>query len=48
MLLGWTSQGLDTIPLIFNYINDGKTYKSILYSSKLFYDISLVIIVLSI
>ena len=32
---------LDIIPLIFNYINDGKTYKSILYSSKLFYDIML-------
>src|SRR5258708_23141523 len=30
---------LDIIPLIFNHVNDGKTYKSILYSSKLFYDI---------
>src|SRR5258708_37119595 len=30
---------LDVLSLIFNYVNDGKTYKSILYSSKLFYDI---------
>src|SRR5258708_32582482 len=30
---------LDIIPNIFNYVTDGKTYKSILYSSKLFYDI---------
>src|SRR5258708_39529406 len=32
---------LDILPLIINYVNDGKTYKSILYSSKLFYDIML-------
>src|SRR5260221_14457508 len=30
---------LDILSYLFKYINDGKTYKSILYSSKLFYDI---------
>lgn len=29
----------DVYTVIFNYVNDGKTYKSILYSSKTLYDI---------
>src|SRR5438094_149057 len=30
---------IDVLSYLFNFINDGKTYKSILYTSKLFYDI---------
>lgn len=29
---------LDILPNIFLYVNDGKTYKSLLYTSKIFHD----------